>query len=83
MLDPTDAACLVLMIFAATVAVLLKIAAARRGQAARRLHEVRGVDGQGACRSLAIYAISEADALKRARRIAPAYRGLTVIGYRA
>jgi hypothetical protein len=82
MLDPTDAACLVLMIFAATVAVLLKIAAGRRGLATRRFHEVRGMDGQGVGRSLAIYAVSEADALRRARRIAPTYEHLTVIGHR-
>jgi hypothetical protein len=81
MLDPTDAACLILMIFVATVGVLLKIAVSRHGHSGRRLHHVRGVDVRGRDHSLAIYATCDTDAVRRARRIAPAYQDLTVVGY--
>jgi hypothetical protein len=82
MLNPTDAAALVLMLFAATVSVLFKITVGRRGSRPGRLHVVQGVDSDGLCRAVAIYANSEAEAVRRARRIAPSYQDLTASAYR-
>jgi KaiC/GvpD/RAD55 family RecA-like ATPase len=83
MLAPTDAAFLALLILAGSLAFLLRLAAARQTPRTRRLHAVRFTDGQGLRRALAVYATSESDALRRARRIAPAHQDLTVTGARS
>jgi hypothetical protein len=71
MLAPTDAAAVVLTL-SVTLAVLFLVMVVRRQRPwKRRLHEVQGMDRTGAHRSLAVYAVGRADAIRTVRRIVP------------
>jgi hypothetical protein len=68
-MDPTDAAALVMTIFVAILACWLSVAARRISHRPRTLHAVPLVDRDGQYRAAAVYATSEEDAVRRARRL--------------
>ncbi len=69
MLDPTDAAVLVVAIFVVTIGCLLALVARRLVDRPRTLHAVPVLAPDGRFQRVAVYGTDEADAIRRAQRM--------------